>query len=646
MYKRFILSFMLLTNALSFTSEKTLQSLAQDLATSKKEESKVTEKENQTTEIFIAKEIITMDPNMPKAGAIAVKNGKIVDVGSLKEVEEYLKGEKYKINKTFEKDIIFPGFIDQHLHPLLSSLALTVDIISIEDWKLPNKEFKASLTPEDYLKNLKDLETSMKDPNEILFTWGYHQYFHGKINKEELDKINKERPIIIWHRSCHEFTMNSAALKKFNIDQEFINKQTKSAQEQSDLKNGHFWEQGIFPILPLIGPSLATEERLKEGLNLTKNYLAKNGITTSAEPGGVVSKPVQELENKIIGGKDAPFRFYYIPDGKTMIQLYVDNGQMIEKTEEFNSWGTETSYFLPKQVKLFADGAVFSQLMQMKDGYTDGHKGEWMIDPKLFSKGFKQYWDAGYQIHIHQNGDLGLEMIINELEKNMKANPRYDHRTTVVHFAFSNPEQVKKLKKLGAIVSSNPYYTVALGEKYSEIGVGKERAQYIVRNKEVLDNGLKLSFHSDMPMAPSDPLFLVWCAVNRKGAYGEIVGPSEIIEVPDAFKAITIDAAHSLRLEDKIGSLEVGKDANFTILNENPYTIPKDKIKDIKVVETVLEGKVNNINESDGNNRVSLYLNTEKSYNFTEEEIKNTYGCSHGNSLGNYVARVWGYNNK
>lgn len=142
MYKRFILSFMLLTNALSFTSEKTLQSLAQDLATSKKEESKVTEKENQTTEIFIAKEIITMDPNMPKAGAIAVKNGKIVDVGSLKEVEEYLKGEKYKINKTFEKDIIFPGFIDQHLHPLLSSLALTVDIISIEDWKLPNKEFK------------------------------------------------------------------------------------------------------------------------------------------------------------------------------------------------------------------------------------------------------------------------------------------------------------------------------------------------------------------------------------------------------------------------------------------------------------------------------------------------------------------------
>ncbi|MEG1978514.1 MAG: hypothetical protein RRZ91_06775, partial [Cetobacterium sp.] len=260
MYKKIMIPLILSTHILSFSSEKTLQSLAQDLTT-KTESSKMDTKENEQTEIFVAKEIITMDPNLPKAEAIAVKNGKIVKVGSLKEIENYLKGKKYQVNKKFEKDIIFPGFIDQHLHPLLSSLALTVDIISIEDWKLPNKEFKASLTPEEYLNNLKKLESSIKDPDEILFTWGYHQYFHGKINREELDKIDSERPIIIWHRSCHEFTMNSAALKKFNINKEFINKQSKSAQEQSDLKNGHFWEQGIFPILPLIGPSLATEER-------------------------------------------------------------------------------------------------------------------------------------------------------------------------------------------------------------------------------------------------------------------------------------------------------------------------------------------------------------------------------------------------
>lgn len=303
MYKKNIIPLVLSTHILSFTSEKTLQGLTEDLMVPKTKMSKENEEKSKPIEIFIAKEIITMDPNLPKAEAIAVKNGKIVKVGNLKDIESYLKGEKYEINKKFENDIIFPGFIDQHLHPLLSSLALTVDIISIEDWKLPNKEFKASLTPEDYLKNLKDLENSMKDPNEVLFTWGYHQYFHGKINRNELDKIDKDRPIIIWHRSCHEFTMNSAALKKFNITQEFINKQTKSAQEQSDLKNGHFWEQGMFPILPLLAPSLATEERLRDGLNITKNYLAKNGITTSAEPGGVVSKQVQNLENEIIGKK-------------------------------------------------------------------------------------------------------------------------------------------------------------------------------------------------------------------------------------------------------------------------------------------------------------------------------------------------------
>ena len=80
--------------------------------------------------------------------------------------------------------------------------------------------------------------------------------------------------------------------------------------------------------------------------------------------------------------------------------------------------------FFPKQIKLFADGAIISQLMQMKDGYLDGHKGEWIIPPAELEKRAKLYWDAGYQIYIHVNGDLGLEAVLDVLERRMQENPR------------------------------------------------------------------------------------------------------------------------------------------------------------------------------------------------------------------------------
>jgi len=548
---------------------------------------------NEVSEIIIytAKDIITMNEYKPSVEAVAVANGKIIEIGSLEEITKKLEGENYIIDESFSEDIIFPGFLDQHLHPLLTSLIFTMDIISIEEWELPTGVFKAVTSPEEYIKELKKIDKSLENDDEVLYTWGYHHLFHGKITRKELDEINSERPILIWHRSAHEFIMNTPALELFEIDEEYIAKQSESVQKQLNFEEGHFWEQGGFAVAPKLVPYVLTDERLREGLIITKEYLQKNGVTTSAEPGGIVSKKVQVLANEIIGGEDAPFRFYYIADGKTMAQLHSETGDIIEKTEEFLTWGTPTSYFLPKQVKLFADGAVFSQLMQMREGYLDGHQGEWIMDPEVFSKTFKVYWDAGYQIHIHQNGDKGLDLIINEVEKNMLTNPRYDHRTLVSHFAFSTEEQVRRLRELGVLVSSNPYYTIALGEKYSEVGVGPERSMEMVRNKDVLNNKIKLSFHSDMPMASSDPLYLVWSAVNRIGNAGSVVGAHQQISVEEAFKAITIDAAYSLRLEDKIGSIEIGKDANFTILGEHPYVVDKNKIDKIEIVGTILEGR-------------------------------------------------------
>jgi predicted amidohydrolase YtcJ len=228
--------------------------------------------------------------------------------------------------------------------------------------------------------------------------------------------------------------------------------------------------------------------------------------------------------------------------------------------------------------------------MQMKDGYTDGHHGEWLMPPEEFAKAFKIYWDAGYQIHIHVNGDEGLEVVLNTLEKNIAEHPRADHRTVIVHFANSTDAQVARIAKDGAIVSANPYYVTGFADKFAVNGLGKERSDAMVRIGPVEKEGVSVSLHSDLPMGPSIPMYLAWCAVNRITQSGSAVRPDLGISVDEAMRAITINAAYSWRMEKDLGSIEPGKIANFTILAEDPYVVAPIRLKDIQLWGTVFEG--------------------------------------------------------
>jgi predicted amidohydrolase YtcJ len=183
-------------------------------------------------------------------------------------------------------------------------------------------------------------------------------------------------------------------------------------------------------------------------------------------------------------------------------------------------------------------------------------------------------------------------LVLDNLEVNMRRHPRYDHRTVAVHFAVSHKDQIERIKRLGAIVSGNPYYVTALADEYSKEGLGPERADNMMRLGEVERAGISYSLHSDMPMAPGRPLFLMHCAVNRTTVSGRVAGPDQRISPLSALKAVTLDAAYSLRLENEIGSIVPGKLANFTILGESPLTVDPGKIKDIPIWGTVHEGRI------------------------------------------------------
>ena len=541
--------------------------------------------------IYRAKEIITLDPARPTADAVAIVGDRILATGTIEELKRTAGGQPYVIDDTFAGHVIVPGFIAQHDHPLLAALTMTSEIIAIEDWVLPSGTVPAAKNRDEYLSRLAEAESKRKDPDDILLTWGYHHEFHGKITQADLDQISATRPIIVWHRSAHEVIVNTATSQQFGITRDWYDKLSNSQKQQSNFEEGHYWEQGVFEVLPLIGQAIASPQRLRDGLRFVEDYLHANGVTLGCEPGGVLSKPMQEAQNAQLSDPATPFRYYYIADGKSLTAMYPDDKVIVE-TEKLLTWGEGNTAFLPRQVKLFSDGAIFSQAMQMREAYLDGHPGEWMMDLDFFRRSFRIYWNADYQIHVHVNGDAGLDLVLNTLEENMRRRPRNDHRTVIVHFAVSTPDQVDRIKRLKAIVSGNPYYPSALADKYSQQGLGPERADSMVRLGDVERAGISFSLHSDMPMAPARPLFLMHCAVNRTTMSGRVAGPRQRISREGALKAVTLEAAYALRLENEVGSIMTGKFANFTILNANPVTCAPEKIKDVQVWGSVREGRV------------------------------------------------------
>jgi len=542
--------------------------------------------------VFVAREVVTLDPARPTANAIAVVNGLILLVGSLQEVQRALKGQRHSIDSTYSDKVIVPGFIAQHDHPLLAALTMSSEILSIEDWELPSGTVPAVKDKEGFITRLTQAIEKRTDPSDPVVSWGYHPAFFGPLTRDDLDAISTTQPILVWARSCHEMILNSAALKIGGVTREVIDGFSDTAREQSKFDEGHFWEQGLFAVLPFIASLAASPERLKSGLELTRDYMHSKGITFGNEPGGILAKPVQDGINEVFSSPDMPFKWSFIPDAKTLVGTYDDDAQVILETEKLEEWYGGMTSLAPKQAKLFADGAIYSLLMQVRDPYLDGHKGAWMMDKQLFERAFRVYWDAGYQIHVHVNGDAGLDRVLDALETNLRRNPRYDHRTVIVHFAVSAKEQVQRISDLGAIVSGNPYYVTALAAPYSKVGLGAERADSMVRLGDLSKADISWSLHSDMPMAPADPLFLMWCAVNRVTSSGRVAGADQKIGVVDALKGVTINAAYSLKLENEIGSIEPGKRANLTILDANPLTVDPMKIKDVKVLGTIMEGRI------------------------------------------------------
>jgi len=541
--------------------------------------------------IYPAQRIITMNPDWPFADSIAVKDGRIVAVGRRDEIEQAFAKRAFEVDMRFADKVILPGFVDPHVHPSLAATVLQMHIVSAMEWLTPRGRSVAVRSRQAFLDRIATL-LGEEDEDDWLLVWGYHAPYHGELSKRDLDALAFDRPIVVWQRSCHEMFFNSAAIERLGLTEADF-----AREPNADWSTGHVWETGVFALGGGVMREIAAPSRYLKGLKMMSEILHRGGLTTVAEQGFPQIHPIAELLMLHIEmrGDETPYRYVLVPNAMYLMREHGDARRAEEKARAMLRWSTERIRVIP-HIKYYADGAIFSQLMQMTEPYLDGHHGEWMMTPEDQLEVLKAFWTRDWSVHVHVNGDAGLDLVLDHIEAVTQERPAATgQRIVLEHYGYAREDQHDRARSLGVEVSNNPYYVYELAPIYANEGLGPDRAEDISPLGGLARAGVRFSFHSDYPMAPAEPLRLAWVATNRQASDGQTWGEDQRVSLSRALEAITIEGARSLGLENEIGSLEVGKRADFTILELDPYAVPLAELAEIRIWGTVLDGHVHPI---------------------------------------------------
>ncbi len=539
--------------------------------------------------VYEAAKIITMEPGFPDARYVATADGIVLGLGkTLDDLNAWTEGRDVTVDRQFAKNILMPGFVEPHIHPMQTIMMLPIPFISPESWDLPGKSYPAVRGKADYERRLRAVLA--KSTDELFITWGHHKLFHGDMDRALLDRIAPDRAVVIWQRSFHEIIVNTPAMELLGIGTKdaFTAAFTKPGIDPShaDYDSGIIHETALFNGIEKLRPYLFSPEKVQQGLADMRQMMLENGVTTSADLAfGGFGGP--EMESKLFKSlydqPTMPSRILAIPIAPLI------TGDPNVWLKDMKARYDSDKFFFSNRVKLFADGAFFAQYMQMNPpGYSDGHEGKWLTEPDELLKQTERFWDAGWNLHTHVNGDKGLDIVLDITEKLSVKNGQ---DIVMEHLGYSTEAQNRRIGKMGLYVSAQPNYIRILGDTYAKTGMGPDRAAQMSRLGSLERKGVPLGLHSDFNMAPINPLYLAWVASNRITLDGNTKAPAERLSLDKALRAITIEAAQVIGLDAMVGSIATGKKADFTVLDRDPYESGAAKLQDVQVQGVVFEGR-------------------------------------------------------
>src|SRR5262249_33569351 len=336
-------------------------------------------------------------------------------------------------------------------------------------------------------------------------------------------------------------------------------------------------------------------DRNEFGLRRMGEVAQQAGVTTTADMlfGARNFESEWRLQSSVVNDPAFPLRVVLVPYDAAIPESF--NRDAAGFVADLNARSNDKIRF--HGVKFFSDGSYPAMSLRLRQpGYLDGGNGlRGDIPWDQLAQRMLPYWKAGVQIHAHANGDEAIDAVLDALAKLQMIHPRFDHRLSIEHYCISTPDQARRLKALGGLASVNCYFVHFRSQIHNEHGFGPDRAEATARLGSLDREGVTFALHSDFSLvvAPLDPLLAVWIAVNRIAADGVTVqAPGERIGVERALRAITIDAAYVLGMEREIGSLEVGKFADFSVLSDDPTAVDRSAVRDLRVWGTVLGGRL------------------------------------------------------
>ncbi len=538
------------------------------------------------TTIYTARKIITMNPARPVVTHVAVRDGRILGAGSLDELEGF--GD-YTLDERFADKVIMPGMVEGHSHAVEGKWWRYV-YCGFHDRMDPNGKVWSGLpTIERVIERLKEAESALTDPHAALTGWAIDPIYYAetKISRQQLDEVSTERPVSVMHASGHIMNVNTKALELADYLRPGI-EHSGVPLAGDGLPTGELKGPDVmFPVGQKAGFDDNMLEFDEPGLIDFSRLCVRTGVTTATDLAARLEDATVEMGKRVTGAEDFPVR---------IVSLRFHHGstpeQLIEHVKRLRSQSTER--FQLGKIKVIADGSIqgFSARLKWPGYYNGAPNGLWYIAPEHMKSIYEMALESDVQVHTHTNGDEATDLVLDIMEVALKKHPNNNHRFTIQHGQLINAAQYRRMAKLNMCVNHFPNHHFYWGDEHYRLTVGPERATRMNACRTALDSGVPLAIHSDAPVTPLSPLFTAWCAVNRLTSSGRVQGEYEKITVEEALYTITIGAAYTLGLDAEIGSIEVGKHADLAILEQDPYEVEPEKLKDITVWGTVQGGRV------------------------------------------------------
>lgn len=530
--------------------------------------------------------IYTADDQETQVEAVAVKDGKIIAIGSSTDISTY-EGDETEVIDLNGKTMT-PGFIESHGHLMgVGYNKLELDLMYVKTYdELVEKVAEA---------------VGKAEPGDWITGRGWHQSkwievpettVNGFQTHDKMSAVSPDNPVYLRHASGHATFANAKAMELAGVNRLSIESLSGEVQGGEIIKDELGNPTGIFTerASGLVGKLVPrdTEERAEQALEMAIQECLEKGITSFHDAGSGQAF-IDRLQKFKAEGKLGIRTYTMLTGGQPkLLEAWYKRGPMIDPDH----------FVTVRSIKLNCDGALGSRGAWLLEDYTDrsGHRGHETQPMEMVTTVSEKGMEHGFQVCAHAIGDRANREILDRYEEAFKKFPdQTDHRFRIEHAQHLHPDDIPRFGELGVIAamqaihmsSDRPWAIDRLGEKRIVEGA------YVWQ--KLLQSGAKIINGTDAPVEPVDPLPSFYASIARKTLKGLPEGgyePDQRMSRAEALRSFTIDAAFGEFDEDFKGSIEVGKAADFTVFNKNIMTISEMEILDTKVAMTIVDGKV------------------------------------------------------